>query len=282
MKNSWIKFQIKEDGKIHTIRDFLSFYQVSKKKIYKLNLSKSIKLNHQICDVDTKIHTGDVLEIDASILKANPVKHTRGQIDVIYEDDDVIIVNKPTRLLVYCDGQSDQSLTNFVNANRSDHPYPILPVHRIDYETSGLIVFAKHPLMLSYLSKQFEEHHIKKTYICLVEGHLKHQKGVIESPIANDRHRDKMIVHKNGKPAYTSYEVIEERTQYSLLKVNIKTGRKHQIRVHLRSIGHPVVSDSLYGHINLGYQRLMLHFQEISFIHPRTNEYVRISSNIDF
>ena len=178
MINSWINFQIKEDEKIHTIRDFLSFYQVSKKKIYKLNLSNSIKLNQQICDVDTLIHTGDVLEIDASILKANPIKHTRGQIDVIYEDDDVIIVNKPTRLLVYSDGQSDQSLTNFVNANRSEHPYTILPVHRIDYETSGLIVFAKHPLMLSYLSKQFEEHQIKKTYICLVEGHLKHQKGV--------------------------------------------------------------------------------------------------------
>lgn len=281
MKNSWIEFKINKEHQINTIRDFLSFYQVSKKKIYKLNIAKAIKINDQVCDVDTHIKHGDKIDIDASILKAKPVLKTKGQVDVVYEDDDVIIVNKPTRCLVYSDGQDHHTLTNFVNA-RYDHPYPILPVHRIDYETSGLIVFAKHPLMLSYLSKQFEDHLIKKTYICLVEGHLEQREGSINAPIGNDRHSDKMIVHKSGKSAHTTYEVIEQRDKYSLLKVGITTGRKHQIRVHLRSIGYPVVSDSLYGHMHLSYQRLMLHFYEISFMHPRTHQVLTVSKDIDF
>jgi len=282
MKNPWIKFHIKQQFDQKSIRDFLMHFDVSKKKIYKLDVEKAFKVNRSICHVDTVLNKGDLLELNLSILNTSQVQPISHDIDVVYEDDDMIILNKSVDCLVYSDGIDQHTLTNFVNANRPQSFYTILPVHRIDYETSGLVVFAKHPLTLSYLSKLFENHEVEKWYVCLVENHLKNKKGFINQPIGKDRHSNLMRVSPSGKKAYTSYEVLEERPQYSLLRVNIKSGRKHQIRVHLRSIGYPVVSDKLYGHINLNYKRLMLHFETIKFVHPRTFKPLIVSSKADF
>jgi len=277
MKNKWIKFYIEEINQGKSIRAFIEDFYVSHKKIYKLSIDHAIKLNDQETNLDTILKAYDVLEIDETSLAPSKVEPYPGEIDIVFEDEDILVLNKPTHLLVYSDGQDYDTLTNRV-AQRMNSYYPILPVHRIDYETSGLVLFAKHPMIQSYLSKLFEIDGMKKTYICLVETPLKQPKGEINQPIARDRHSEKMRVSSNGKEAHTSYEVIGEVEGLTKLKVMISSGRKHQIRVHLRSIGHPVVSDQLYEHINLKYPRLMLHFESIEFIHPRTKEYVKISS----
>jgi len=282
MNNKWVNFEITELFHGKTIRVYLSKFFVSSKKIYKLSIDKSLKLNHRIVNLDTVLSQGDVLEIDESILMSQSVKPTHGDLDIVYQDDDILVVNKPVETLVYSDGDDEHTLTNFVSHYSKRHPYPILPVHRIDYDTSGLVVFAKHPIILSYMSRLFENNQIDKTYVCLVENVVKNQKGTINKPIGKDRHENKMRISSDGKQAITTYEVIKSFDQYTKLKVNIQSGRKHQIRVHLRSIGLPIVSDQLYGHKNLAYHRLMLHFERIGFIHPRTFEYIDIMKKADF
>jgi 23S rRNA pseudouridine1911/1915/1917 synthase len=282
MNNNWISFEITEAYNEKSIRTYLSRFFVSSKKIYKLSIDKSLKLNHKIVDLDTVLKKGDLLEIDESILMSQSVKPTHGDLDIVYQDDDILVVNKPVETLVYSDGEDQHTLTNYVSHYFRKHPYPILPVHRIDYDTSGLVVFAKHPIILSYMSRLFEENKIDKTYVCLVENVVQNQKGTIDKPIGKDRHENKMRVSSDGKPAKTTYEVIKSFDKYTKLKVNIHSGRKHQIRVHLRSIGLPIVSDQLYGHKNLAYDRLMLHFERIGFIHPRTFEYIDIMKKAEF
>ena len=239
----------------------LSRFYIAHKKIYKLELNKAVKLNKEVVKLDKVLNIGDALEINQTILLSDHVKPYKADIDVVYEDDDILVLNKPRKCLVYSDGTDDSSLTNRI-AYHYETYYPILPVHRIDYDTTGLVVFAKHPMILSYISRLFEEDFIEKTYSCLVENPFNGQKGVINGPIAKDRHDNKMRVSPQGKKATTSYEVVGIVDHLTKLDVMIKGGRKHQIRVHLRSIGHPIVSDPLYGHINKSFPNLMLHFKK--------------------
>ncbi len=281
MRDKYIKYYIDEMNQGKTIRAFIEGFYVSHKKIYKLDVEKAVLHNGDHVSFDQILNQYDVLEIDETVLKANPVTPNQGDIEIVYEDEDMLILNKPYGCLVYSDGSDYDTLTNRV-AYHYDSYYPILPVHRIDFDTSGLVVFAKHPMCQSYLSRLFELNEINKTYVCLVEKILSEKTGIIDAPIAKDRHDNKMRVSKEGKYARTSYEVIAEYKNMSRLRVMISGGRKHQIRVHLRSIGHPIVSDKLYGHVTSDYPRLMLHFETVSFIHPRTHQLLTVTKDAEF
>lgn len=164
---------------------------------------------------------------------------------IIFENDDLIALNKPSGLLSVPDREGKEiSLKNLLNEKCGK----IFVVHRIDRGTSGLIIFAKNESSHSFLSKQFEERKTEKIYLGLVLGSLLNKKGAIDSPIAEHPAKNgSMIVHRKGKESLTDYVVLEDFGKYSWLQFQIHTGRTHQIRVHMKDIGHPVAADELYG-----------------------------------
>lgn len=266
----------------YTIEAYLSHFHLARKTRYLLSLGQ-IKVNGDIVKSHFIIHEDDVIEIDfSSMSKAFPKAIHTEPIDIIYEDEDLLVVDKPCGLLVYDDGLNKDNLTGRIayHYQLKGYSFPVLPIHRIDEETSGMIIYAKHPLALSYMSYLFEAKQIKKVYQCLVSGHLKEKKATLKKLIAQDRHTSKMIVSKNGDEAITHLEVLEERDHISRLSITIETGRKHQIRVHLSDYGYPIIGDKLYqGSQN---NRLMLHFTEVSFIHPSMGKMLTIQSNVPF
>lgn len=281
MKNE-LTFVINKVFENKTVREFLESFHISKKTIYKLSLGY-IELNQVKAKETDLLKTDDFLTIDfSSVIPNFPKVVSEDPIKIIYEDEHFLVVHKEESILVYDDGNHKKSLTSNVAAyaHKMGYPCPVLPAHRIDEETSGMIIFAKHPLALSYLSYLFESKTIVKVYECLVQGPLKRTKGTLNYPIGKDRHSQKMRVSSDGEDALTHYEVIGETDTYSRLKVVIETGKKHQIRVHLAHIGYPIIGDTLYhGKTD---SRLMLHFKEVEFIHPFTNEKLHLVDQVPF
>ncbi len=169
------------------------------------------------------------------------------KIEVLYEDNDLLIVNKPAGLLVIPDrfDQDLPSLNKLLEAQRNEK---IWVVHRLDRDTSGAICFAKNEDTHKYLSKLFQEHQVEKYYVGLVNGHVINESDRIEAPIAeHPSKKGRMVVAKKGKEAITEYTILKQWPLYSYLQLRIYTGRTHQIRVHMQSIGHAIVADELYG-----------------------------------
>lgn len=166
--------------------------------------------------------------------------------EIIYEDDDLLIVNKPSGVLVIPDrfDETKQSLNKILEAKYGK----MYVVHRLDRGTSGVICFAKNEEMHKYLSKLFQEHNIGKYYVGLVNGRVLQSEGTIDGAIAeHPTQSGKMVVNKKGKASKTDYKVLQQWPLYSLVQFRIHTGRTHQIRVHMQSLGHPIVGDELYG-----------------------------------
>ena len=165
--------------------------------------------------------------------------------EIIFENEDFIVINKPAGLLSIPDREGkDASLKNILKEKYGE----IFIVHRLDRETSGLILFAKNEATHKYLSQLFEERKIEKIYTGIVSGTLPEKKGSIDAPIAENSHKPGiMLIHKRGKQSLTDYEVLEEFGSYSLVQFQIQSGRTHQIRVHLQHIGHPIACDAIYG-----------------------------------
>lgn len=203
-------------------------------------------------------------------MKKTKQYHIKKSIAILYEDEDIIIINKENSCLVHSDGQSIDTVANHLSYYyvKSCQNLTVRPVHRLDYETSGMVIFAKNFLSHAYLSYLLENRKIIKVYECLCENSFKEKVGIINANIGKNRHEDKQIITKKGQSALTKYKVMSNKETLSMLEVTIKTGRKHQIRVHLSSIKHPIVGDVMYG--ARPSDRLYLHFSYIKFVHPRT------------
>lgn len=265
-----------------TVRQFFESFYISKKTMYKL-MNGHVLLNDQAVKESEILGENDQLKIDFSeVIPQFPKVISYEPITILYEDEHILIVHKEESLLVYDDGNLNDSLTSRVQAHyqKMEYPFPVLPAHRIDEETSGMIIFAKHPLALSYLSHLFESKNIKKVYESIVHGLMPKQKGTINRPIGKDRHDHKMRVNVTGDEAITHYEVISVIEHKTRLKVTIETGRKHQIRVHLAHLGFPIDGDKTYH--GKPYSRLLLHFKEVEFIHPFTRKPLRVSDPVPF
>ena len=208
-------------------------------------------------------------------------------LDVIYEDSDVIVINKSQDMVVHpAPGNYSGTLVNALLYHCTDLSGIngiVRPgiVHRIDKDTSGVLVVAKNDNSHNSLAAQLKDHSMTRSYLALVEGIIKQDEGSIDEPIG--RHpidRIKMAVVQNGKKAVTHYKVIERFENYTLVECNLETGRTHQIRVHMAKIGHPLVGDLVYGfkkqRFNLKGQ--VLHAKRLGFIHPSTNEYMEFAS----
>lgn len=173
-------------------------------------------------------------------------------VDIIYEDDTLIVANKPSFLLVHSDGNNNDSLQARVNGYLQSNGYSLWAqaIHRIDYETSGLVLFCKHPFFQAYYDKKMECHEIKKVYIAIVDKNTNYKNEKITSYISRDRHNaKKMILSSNGKKCISIFNTLFNFDTYSLLQIEIKTGRKHQIRVQCQALKHPIINDPLYGSI---------------------------------
>lgn len=201
-------------------------------------------------------------------------------LDILFEDDDIIVLNKPAGLVVHpALGHTQDTLVNALLHHVPNiaalHPERPGIVHRLDRDTSGVMVVAKNEASLANLQAQFKARTVEKIYLTLVHGLPKSPKGIIDVPLGRDpHHRQKFAARADGKPARTHYAVIETFEGFSLLSVKLETGRTHQIRVHLAWLEHPVVGDTVYGYKKnrLRAKRQFLHASQLSFSHPRTGE----------
>ncbi|MGL5268426.1 MAG: RluA family pseudouridine synthase [Spiroplasma sp.] len=211
------------------------------------------------------------------------------EIPIVYEDDDLIIVDKPNNLVVHPGaGNFDNTLVNGLlfnmkNLSSIDETRPGI-VHRLDKQTTGLLIVAKNNQSHYFLSQELKNHQIKREYIALVHGRINSRSGTIDAPIARDRHsRLKMTVSEiNARNAVTHFKVLERFDQYTLIGCQLETGRTHQIRVHLQWINHPVVNDPLYSKYSIEDSNFgqYLHAYKITFIHPKTKKIMIFKSDL--
>lgn len=233
-----------------------------------------------VTKVSTKVKENDEIEfvpLPTISLDVNPVKM---DLDIIYEDHDIIVINKPKGMVVHpANGHHDDTLVNALLAHCDDLSGingVLRPgiVHRLDKDTTGVLVACKNDKAHAFIAQQFKDHTVTKVYTALVEGIIVEQAGRINAPIARDsKHRQKMGIEEHGKEAITEFEVLQRFSSHTLVKCHLLTGRTHQIRVHMAYINHPVVNDPLYGHhFTKDVQGQYLHSTSLTLIHPTTLE----------
>ncbi len=234
-----------------------------------------------------KLNIGDEISVTVPEPKTVEIVPTEMPLDIVYEDEDVLVLNKPKGLVVHpAAGHSDDTLVNgllfAMGDNLSGINGELRPgiVHRIDKDTSGLLAVAKNDLAHVVLSSQLKDHTMARTYECIVCGGMKEDAGTVDAPIG--RHptdRKKMCINqRNGRNAVTHWEVVKRYRGYTHVRCKLETGRTHQIRVHLSSIGHPILGDVVYGHKKpeLGQSSQVLHAGALCFRHPRDGRPVMV------
>jgi len=261
---------------------------LSRTNIQKLITSGEVFLNSlSINKPHHKVNCGQQIKITLAEQKKSQILPEQISLDVVYEDEDLAIINKQTGLVVHpAPGNQEHTLVNallsrFAQLSDINKNRPGI-VHRLDKETSGILVIAKNNDSHLKLAKQFSEHSIERKYIAIVVGEVKFDEDVIEAPIG--RHplkRKNMAVSfmENTRYAKTLYRTLKRGKRFSFLELRPFTGRTHQLRVHLAFLGHPILGDIKYGKNN-AFSRMALHAQEIGFIHPSTGKFVHFSSEI--
>ncbi len=239
-----------------------------------------------------KVAVGDCLLITPPNLEPCEVTAQDIPLDIVYEDDDLLVVNKPKGMVVHpAAGNPDGTLVNALLAHCKGSLSGINGVmrpgivHRIDKDTSGLLIVAKNDTAHQGLAEQIKEHSFTRIYEAVVVGHLKEGEGTVNAPIGRHPvHRKKMAVtDRNSKNAVTHYRVLQDYSGYSHVRLQLETGRTHQIRVHMSYLGHPVAGDTVYGSAKQPFQGLegqCLHAKVIGFVHPRTGEYLEFESEL--
>lgn len=261
---------------------------LSRNSVQRLIKNKNVLVNGKNSKPSYKVELGDVVQLEIPKAEDSQLKAQDIPVPVIYEDDDIIVVNKPKGMVVHpANGNPDGTLVNAILAmckqSLSGIGGQIRPgiVHRLDKDTSGLLIVAKNDLAHINMSKQIQDRLVTKKYIALVRGLVREDEATIDMPIARSKNdRKKMAVDKNGKKAVTHFKVIKRYNKYTLLDIKIDTGRTHQIRVHMAQIGHPVVGDSVYsnGKNEFGIQGQMLHAKSLDFVHPITGEKLHLEA----
>lgn len=247
-----------------------------------------VKVNGQVVKPSYILKLEDAIEIEELEKKELDVTAQRMDLDIIYQDEYVAIVNKPKGMVVHpAAGALDQTLVNgllYEIEDLSGINGVLRPgiVHRIDKDTSGLLMIAKNDIAHVSLSKQLKEHTVNRRYIALVYGVITAKQGRIEAPIGRDKtDRKMMAVVEDGKHAVTNFHVLKNYDKYTLIECRLETGRTHQIRVHMKYIGHPIVGDKVYGPKKvIGDDGQMLHAGTIGFVHPHTLEYMEFNVSL--
>lgn len=259
---------------------------LSRTKIKELVNDKNILVNKKFEKVSYKVQSGDVIDITIPPVKPLSLEAENLHLDIVYEDSDVIVVNKPQGMVVHPSaGHPDHTLVNgllYHTRDLADSPEGFRPgiVHRIDKDTSGLLMIAKNDKARESLEKQLAEKINKREYLAIVHGNFEVKNGIINAPIGrNPNNRKQMAVNPKGKDAVTHFTVLEQFKNYSLVKCVLETGRTHQIRVHMKYIGHPLAGDPLYGpNKTLMGHGQFLHAKTLGFYQPSTNDLLEFSA----
>ena len=246
-----------------------------------------ITVNGHVAKASLKLNAGDRVDIVIPPTPPSPLAPEAIPLNIVYEDDDLLVVDKPAGLTVHpAPGHLEHTLVNAILshfphlADISDSLRPGV-VHRLDKDTSGVMLVAKNKVAQDNLINQFRTRSIMKAYLALVKGKLTPERGIIEAAIGRDpRNRKRMAVVTLGREARTEYQVIKYTGNYTLLEVLMETGRTHQIRVHLAAIGYPVVGDPVYGIKSPHLSRQFLHACRLGFKLPSTGEYVEFESEL--
>ena len=263
---------------------------ISRTTVQRLVNEGNLLVNGDIKKISYKVQVGDEIEINVPEAQEIDLKPENIPIEVMYEDNDIIVVNKPKGLVVHpANGNPDGTLVNAIMALCKDSLSgiggEIRPgiVHRLDKDTSGLLIVAKNDKAHMNMSKQIKDREVKKIYIALVKGNIGEDEATINMPIGRStKDRKKMAVRKDGKEAVTHFKVLKRYHNYTLLEVKIDTGRTHQIRVHMAEIGHPVVGDMVYsnGKNEFGVEGQMLHAKSLDFKHPITGKQMHLEAEL--
>lgn len=264
--------------------EFLQGYYLSKTKIYTLFLEKRIKKNNVDCKREDALVLGDVV----SVIEEESIDFIceNKRLGILYEDDYLLIVNKPAGMLVHPDSKDKTgSLCNVVAGYYRNKGYDLSVkyAHRLDMETTGILIFCKDMLTMAYMNHCISTHEVKRYYRLFVGGRLKNSSGTIDLPIGEDRHHgSRRRVSKTGQPAVTHYRVLREFKEYSYVEARLETGRTHQIRVHFSHINHPLLGDELYHGDSKNIKRVALHSYKVEFNHPVTGKLVSIVRDLPY
>ncbi len=263
---------------------------LSRVAVQRLIDEENILVNGKKTKSSYKLNLDDIVTIIKKEAKETEIKPQDIPLDIVYEDNDILVVNKQKGLVVHPgngnpDGTLVNAIMNHCKESLSGIGGEIRPgiVHRLDKDTSGILIIAKNDKAHINISEQIKNHEVKKTYIALVRGIVRENMATIDMPIArSNKDRTKMAVSKNGKNAITHIKVLERFKGFTLLEVNIETGRTHQIRVHLSEIGYPIVGDYVYsnGKNQFNVVGQMLHSMRIEFKHPVTNKQMKLEAEL--
>ena len=238
----------------------------------------------------TKVISGQIIRVKPpKDYLAPAITPSELSLNIVFEDDDIAIIDKPSGMVVHSgaghltDTMANAAVTRWPKISSvGDTDRPGI-VHRLDRDTSGLLIIALNPTAYNNLTLMIKKHEIERIYTALVHGHPKSSNGTIDAPIGRDpHHRTRQAVNEGGRPALTHYEVIREIGQFSFIKVRLETGRMHQIRVHMTAIGHPIVGDQTYGKREgiANLSRQFLHASKLTFNHPISSEKISVTSKL--
>ncbi len=287
-------FIVKKEEENNRIDSYLTKKkeELSRVAVQRLIEKEKILVNGKKTKASYKVQENDEITMEEEVPKEIELKAQDIPVEIIYENEDMIVVNKPKGMVVHpANGNPDGTLVNAIMAICKDSLSgiggEIRPgiVHRIDKDTSGILMVAKNDKTHIKLSEQIKNHEVKKTYIAMVRGIVKENEATINMPIGRStKDRKKMAVNKNGKEAITHFRVIERFPKHNctLLEVKIETGRTHQIRVHLSQIGYPIIGDGVYsnGKNEWGIQGQCLHAKSLQFKSPTTGEEICLEAKL--
>ena len=268
------KYIVKEN---EILIEFLkkTFSNLSKNSVKSLLHNEKVFVNgNMTTKYNYELNIGDVVEIREKVAK---------NIDIIYEDKDIIVINKPSGLLtVATEKEKNKTAYHLVMEylKKKNKNNRIFIIHRLDKDTSGIIMFAKNERAKHLYQDNWNDIVKKRCYYAVIDGKMQNKEGTIKSYLKENGNMVYSVKDRSGKLAITEYKVLKERKNISLLDINLKTGRKNQIRVHMKYINHPVINDPVYGKSNHGEFGQLLHAKEITFTHPTTKEVMTFSCEV--
>ena len=274
-----IEITITEQLNNRTVKYMLFDYlELSDKLVADLKKGEYIKVNGECCTVRRTLKTNDILKITITETEKNNIEPIKGELDILFEDEDIIAVNKPANMPTHpTKYHLTDTLANLVCGHLGKN-FVFRAVNRLDKDTTGVVLIAKNRYSAEMLNKQIRSKEIEKTYMAICQGTLNGD-GIIEAPIKKETERGiKRIVSPDGQYAKTQYFAINIQDNHTLVKLCPKTGRTHQLRVHMAHIGHPLYGDYIYG--KECASRTLLHCSQMEFTHPETKKKMSVKAHL--
>jgi 23S rRNA pseudouridine1911/1915/1917 synthase len=275
----WAEHTVSAEEKGLSIEEILTGpLGISRRMIQKLTRTKGVRLNGKPAFLAKKVRVGDVISAAQTFAEEAGIPPRQMELDIVFEDADLLVLNKPPFTLVHpIQPNQTNTLSNGIawHYQQLGLSAKVRPVHRIDRDTSGLLVVAKTAFAHQHLDRQLRERDLKREYLALVSGVVTEDRGAIDAPIGKDKLNPTLraVRPQAGEFALTRYQVVERYADASLVQVELETGRTHQIRVHMTHLGHSLLGDRQYGHVGLQLlKRQALHASRLSFAHPSTGE----------